>query len=273
MSDPIIVAAAAVGWQLSKRTANAMERLFGPAADEIAKGLAQRIGLTWLGRGGDILERADAMSADVEGAVHGRVAVRVVEEGSTCDDPLMAHYFAGVLASSKGVEPDDSGTAWAALLGRLPTDQIKLHFAFHRALLDASPSQSLGIESVRERHRVFLPFSDLFTSMGLPLERTEHSASRVQFALTGLLREDLVGPPYGLCTTDNASADMPSWCRHSSRWSEGGVYAEPTLPGIELFMRGQGWTLPVAAFTDGRFSLSVSPEAIAPQAAAVGGGA
>lgn len=62
--------------------------------------------------------------------INHRVAFKALTEASITDDEVVADYLGGVLAAS---EPnDDAGAAIVALIGRLSSQQLRLHYLIYR---------------------------------------------------------------------------------------------------------------------------------------------
>lgn len=82
-----------------------------------------------------ILERAAAKSGhrDERAAVNLRVAHVLLEDGSYCDDELIADYLGGLLAGSRTQqERDDRAVAWSNVLTSLSSLQIRAHYLLYR---------------------------------------------------------------------------------------------------------------------------------------------
>ncbi len=75
-----------------------LRKVVGPAVDEIAEGLRRWTSFR-VGNVKRIAEAADRKMTDDDdgGEVHPRIAHRLLEEGSFCDDDLMVEYLGGVL--------------------------------------------------------------------------------------------------------------------------------------------------------------------------------
>lgn len=257
MSDPVTSAA------LSKAASSAAEavpglltRLLGPSADVLGDALSR-----WTERRvrnvGRILEKAEEKAEGREGLASPRIAHRLLEEGSFCDDSLMADYFSGVLAAS--VSPggaDDSGVGWAALIGTMSSLQVRAHFLFYREwalLLTGRSGIELGQTSDRNRTRLVADATDFVRAMthvsadavGASVRPGNASAPRV-LDVTGMLSHTLTGlHRQGLL--DSYGWGDPATLQKSLRVdvTRTSVSGTMTLPGIELF----GWAQGVPSMT------------------------
>ena len=82
-----------------------------------------------------VVERADAKSRSLDkgGTVSLRVAHVVLEDGSYCDDELMASYLGGLLAGSRTPQGrDDRAVAWSKVVTSLSSLQIRAHYLLYR---------------------------------------------------------------------------------------------------------------------------------------------
>lgn len=134
------------------QTEGLLKRVLGPAADEIGEALA-RYSSFRLRNVGRIVEKADQKSS-ADGEVPPRVAHRILDDGSYCDDELMAEYLGGVMAASKTPGGrDDRGVSWSATVSDMSSLQIRAHFLLYREwarLLRGRPDLQLGLTADRE---------------------------------------------------------------------------------------------------------------------------
>ncbi|MBT1584128.1 hypothetical protein [Curtobacterium flaccumfaciens] len=119
----------------AKVAGNLFGRLLGPLADEMGASLAEKYRISNVQR---VARRAARKVAlDVEGAVPARVAAAVFDAAQWAEEEFVTEYLSGVLASARtSMGQDDRAVAWTALVSRMPTSAIKLHyalyFAFHK---------------------------------------------------------------------------------------------------------------------------------------------
>ena len=134
ISGALIKAATDAGSESAKTASGLLTRALGPTADVFGEALAQYTEFR-LRNVGKIVGRSEkkARESGRSGNVHPRVAHRVLEEGSFCDDAVMANYLAGVLAGSRTPSGrDDRAVAWSDLVTGLSAAQIRLHYLLYR---------------------------------------------------------------------------------------------------------------------------------------------
>lgn len=137
MVDPLSVGVgAAAGKALDSaaaETGGLLRRVFGPAADEAGEALRRKAAV----RFGNVERIAAAAERRVThngrtGSVPPRVAHKLLEDGSYCDDELMAEYLGGVLAS--GLTPsgrDDRAISWSNLITSMSAVQVHAHYLMY----------------------------------------------------------------------------------------------------------------------------------------------
>ncbi len=82
-----------------------------------------------------IAEKASAKAIEDGrgGTVHLRVAYSILEDGSLCDDELMAKYLGGVLAGSRSPNGRaDRAITWCRCIGSMSWLQARAHFLPYR---------------------------------------------------------------------------------------------------------------------------------------------
>lgn len=133
------------------------------SAGAISSAPAQALAEHWKER---IRDRLDGIRSKAESKAQGRplqpnerVAFKVLSEGAFNDDALVADYLGGVLAASS--PDDDRGAAVVAVIGRLSSDQLRLHYVMYRALSRLMPAGlNLHSEDARQA-RLRIPHQDL----------------------------------------------------------------------------------------------------------------
>lgn len=233
MPDPVTLGALAL-------TAAGARKVLGPAADEIGNALGRATEFR-LRNWGQIVERAQAKLGDAAedpGTVPPRVAAKVLEDGSWCDDEVMQEYLAGMLAGSRNDRGgNDRGAYWADLVARLASDYLRLHYLLYRALHDhgpAAPGPSLTLLEGHEARSIYLPVSGLAASLDVTPAEAQAVANN---ALHVLARESLIAP--------TGWGSGPHVLAHFAGAVEEGVQAVPTHAGVELFL----WAHGIAAST------------------------
>ena len=129
-TDPVAAEAAKTGAAL-------WMKIMGPPADAYGAHLKAKVE-QWsenvLAR--RVLERAarKANSSD-PGTVPPRVAAAVFEQAQWAENRFVAEYLSGVLATARTPEgTDDRGVAWSAMIARLSSDALRLHYVVYSAL-------------------------------------------------------------------------------------------------------------------------------------------
>jgi hypothetical protein len=229
-----------------------LERVLGPTADLIGKDIAARYAESRMRATLRIAKAANAkMKPGTEDYfVSPRVAMRVLDEGSLADGAVTAEYFGGILASSRSPDgTDDRGTSWAALVARMASTEIYLHYliydAFRRLYLGRANDSdlNLGDESVAKRCWVYLPASQLLPALGLEPSGDEWHRV-VAPALDVLTREGLVGPVIGGSLELVRRAGSP-------RIPQSGLLTTPSGAGLRLFLWAHGFgALPINEVTN-----------------------
>lgn len=233
MVDPVTGTTTLVfGW--------AGRKVIGPVLDRIGADLADRYSDYRAGNARQILQTAERKlgpNASEEGQVPPRVVKAVLDEGSWSDAEVMAEYFGGILAASRTPDgTDDRGASWAALVARLSTHDVYLHYllyeAFRRLYLGREDLQ-LGTTSGRDACRVHISGGSLLSAMGF--SPTNENWVRVVFpSVTALMREGLLG--------EDVLAGAGPVIRNvlPSAPDEAGVVVTPTMGGINLFLWAHG---------------------------------
>ncbi|MBO9703943.1 MAG: hypothetical protein J7474_00300 [Arthrobacter sp.] len=128
MVDPITEKVAEQG---AKSFGAVVDKLLGPTAEIMGQELA-----SWYERRRNVQRVAEraAMRSDleVEGSVPARLAAELFDKAQWADDEFVAEYLSGVLASGRTAGgSDDSGISWTALVGRLSSTQLALHWIIY----------------------------------------------------------------------------------------------------------------------------------------------
>lgn len=203
--DPIVgtaiaKAAGSVGKDAGREGERLLARVLGPSADEIGEALRRYTSLR-MRNVGRIVEKADRKQRGRAGTgkVPPRVAHRLLDDGSYCDDELMAEYLGGVLAASKTPNGrDDRAVVWSSLVASMSTLQIRAHFLLYRewaAVLQGRSDILLGQTKARMDTQMHIELASFLESLcrdgDVPhLEALSH-------AILGLRRLDLLGTEFG----------------------------------------------------------------------------
>ena len=210
-------------------SAKLVEKLLGPTFEYLGGELK-----TWtekrVNNVGNIFSNATIKLGDkieIEGAVPPRVLKGILYEGSFCDDTLTAEYFGGVLASSRsGISRDDRGAYFIALISRLSTYQIRMHYVFYhmvkRLFNGIKPNIycSDNFDSVCGHFRISIPLDVYLAAMEFDKQEQKKINVLMEHTLIGLHKEKLL---YKQLTRDNGE-----YCLFPSQF------------GIELFFWAYG---------------------------------
>jgi len=192
--DPLTGAIVGAAGSAAKETATSglLRRLVGPLADEV--------GLSWAAgyrqHNAEKIAQKAARKAGLEGmaspgAIHARVAHRVLEDGSYVNDDVMQEYLAGLLAGSRTERGNDDRAAYYVdLIATLPAAQVRLHHAIYSALATAGQGDHYGREDFLETHALIVPLSAAAEVAEVPADVDPQDA--VAEALLGLYREGLI---------------------------------------------------------------------------------
>lgn len=142
--DPVIAGAAlgkavdAAAPAAGELSVSLLQKVLGPSADEIGESLrrwtAFRVGNT-----ARIVEGAEAkaLARGRSGIPAARLAHRLLEDGSYCDDTVMVEYLSGVLAGGRTPEgQDDRAAVWSTRVTGMSALQVRAHYMLYRAWYD-----------------------------------------------------------------------------------------------------------------------------------------
>lgn len=220
-------------------SAGLLYKLLGPTADYLG-GELKDLTEKRLQNVNRIFEIALAkIDPDAEGAVSPRVLDPIVNEGSYCDDEVVAEYMGGVLAASRTREAkDDRGVYYVNIITGLSTYQLRAHYFFYSTFHNLYTSEDHEIEwtddSAIQRTAIVIPPQNYMPIFG----EDPGPISELYHAFGGLNNEGLLGGfGYGekehlesYIASYNADVDMPDF----------GLFCRPSLFGIELFLWGHG---------------------------------
>jgi hypothetical protein len=235
-------------------SAKVLEKILGPTAEYIGTGVR-----TWTERRVQNVARvfriaADRLGEKVEtpGAVPPKVLKNVLQEAAFSEDELTAEYFGGVLASSRSqVARDDRGAAFATLVGRLTSYQIRAHYLFYlavRRVLSGS-GENLAVNTGRTRCRLFIPFDSYYAAMDFTA--TEDFGTILPHCMFGLSKE-------GLIEADFQFGSSESLRPYYQAAEESGILFAPSFLGVELFLWAHGHgNLHASAILDPDLDLSL----------------
>ena len=198
-------------------------RVLGTSADAVDEAL-RRYTAYQLRNVERILQRADAKSRSAEesSSVSLRVAHVLLEDGSYCDDELMADYLGGLLAGSRTPEGrDDRAVAWSKVLTSLSSLQVRAHYLLYRewaARLRTVAVYELGVDAGRMQATMEVASSEFVKFLVAESEVDENDA--ISHAIGGLARVGLLEDKY--------------------LYNNDAVRVVPSIMGIELYGWAQG---------------------------------
>jgi hypothetical protein len=212
-------------------------RVLGPPATEVGEFLKQYLNIKFrnaLRVAEKADERLESESLGDRGDISPRTAMRIFDEAAYCgdEDEILVEYLGGVLASARltGGPSSDVAVSYAAVISRMASDHLRLHYIFYRSFQYAYKDESINFFRNQECKSAgcFIPLTDLLAAMG-----GTDSFPNLGSTLYWLSREGLIGTFVGFSAQDIADAD----------WSgpgHAGIVATPTLLGVELFLWGLG---------------------------------
>ena len=215
-----------------------LRRVLGPSAsylgDEVASWVKQRH--TNLKQIFESADRKLVGRGDVQGSVPPRVLKRILDDGSYCDDPLMAEYFGGVLASSKsGISRDDRGAVHLATIEHLSTYQIRAHYIIYSIVKELFNGTGAMVDkdSQRSRLKIYISWPTWRAALGITTSEEERLKEITEHIMFGLEKEALIGKKivYG---------SKKHLVKHFSGAPDDGILVGVSVWGIQLFMWANG---------------------------------
>lgn len=197
-----------------------------------------------------ILDKAAAKAGDLSlpGAVHDRVTNAILQDGSYCDDELMAEYLGGLLASGRTPSgKDDRAIAWISLVSDMSALQIRAHFLLYREWairLGGRTDLNLGVNGVRDSTAAYVDYGEFSRILSENHQDTEPHIAMTH-AILGLVRFGLLEDTYALGSKSGVPDPVGGRSPHSSF-----VYVGASPAGIELF----GWANGISSLNAGNFT-------------------
>lgn len=232
----LVVLGAAIG------SKDLIVKILGPTAEYLGDGLKSWTE-TRLTNVAKIMNRAHRVSGDKineKGTVPPRVLKEILDQGSFCEDELMAEYFGGILASSRTNEvADDRGSSYAALISRLSSYQIRTHYLLYRLLKDLYDDTDLKIGETQDRLKmqIFIPMEVYAAVMELDPVDHEKMWAVLSHSFRGLAKEDLLdGGNFAMGPVESIKRNSP----FKDATSDGFTFT-PSPFGIDLFMWVHGY--------------------------------
>jgi hypothetical protein len=267
MPDPLSIGAALVKAVATDdpggetETTSLLKRLLLPSVDEFAEALRRSVAYRTRNFG-RIVDKAEKKARDERsGVVSQRVAYVLLEEGSLCDDELMAEYLGGLLAGSRTPDGrDDRAISWCQIIKGMSWLQVRAHFIIYRELaarLQGLTNLKLGMADTHRLCQVDFEQTEFLSIL------TDNSGiesdGALQDAILGLAWLDLI---------DDSSYAIGSRSSHiilrDSPFEEV-VRVVPTVRGLELYGWAQGLPgLSVGEFTSKAIVFDTEPSVSRP---------
>jgi hypothetical protein len=172
-------------------------------------------------------EAAEAKTGGRPLDVADRIAFKALGEAAISDDPLMADYLGGVLAASG--PNNDEGAAVIAMIGRLSSLQLRVHYIIYREIRRLWPDPSLNLYETPRANQagVRIPTTEMMRAVGRASgDRT--SGDAIGSAIAVLQNEGLIADEWYFAVEEPGGPET-----HSTR-------VRPTGLGAELFLWGHG---------------------------------
>jgi hypothetical protein len=233
-----------------------LRKLFGGALDEVGETLRR-----WteykLRNVGRVVENAGTKLGDElgEAEVPPRVGIRVLEESWYADEDVLVDYLGGVLASAWTPQGrDDRGAAFAALIARLSSYQLRSHYIWYTALRRALAGIEINLRDAGERQRlarIYMPSASYFVAMAF--SEGEDYEAIFSHCFHGLNDEGLAygeaAGPYEHLANSIFGAGVPPRARNAP--VANGIVLGPTVRGVELYLWAHGkGTADIQTFLD-----------------------
>jgi hypothetical protein len=213
----------------------AVWKLIGPAAGEVAEA-SRRWTANRTRNIGRVLEMAAEEAGkelDRPGSVHPRVAHRLLEEGSYCDDEVMQRYLAGMLRASRTPEgQDDRAAYYVNVVASLTANQVRLHHAVYTVLADYERPANHDLANPDRAYAVSVRAPVLSAASLLGFSEDTEPRDAVEEALLGLRRQGLLGQISMDSTRGLKSSELPP--------GEPLFAAAPSPDGALLYLWGRG---------------------------------
>ncbi|WP_209909544.1 hypothetical protein [Paeniglutamicibacter psychrophenolicus] len=177
------------------------------------------------------------IDSSIPGSVPPRVAASVLDSSLFTSDVFVAEYLSGVLASARTIDgTDDSGVSWSALVDRLSSDALRLHFVIYSILRRQMRGVEVGVMAEWCRKYIIITYIDLLPVFGS--DEAWGNSQQVLNAAYVLQREGmldflthgsanhLTGPPFGQYALPNLG-DM--------------LIVSTTIQGAQLYLQGHGF--------------------------------
>lgn len=216
--------------------AKLVEKLLGPTADYVGTGLRGWAEKRVQNAGRIFAKAAEKLGNKIDevGSVSPRVLKEVLDEGSYCDDELMAEYFGGVLASSRtGVSRDDRATSYLKLTSELSVYHVRLHYVMYTVWRRLFVGTSLRPTFSDDLEKMWLFSPKTFLMQAMDFSTEEPAGDILMQCATTLQRLDLMKHAHwGTPEHVNPLNKLSQW----GEVREWGMTFAPTQFGIDYWL-------------------------------------
>ncbi|WP_146245793.1 MULTISPECIES: DUF4393 domain-containing protein [unclassified Curtobacterium] len=224
----------------AKVAGNLLTRLLGPSADVVGADWAEKLRRHNLER---LLKKtqthADRDGASEPGFATPRLAASTFEVAQYADEEIISEYLSGVLSSSRNpTGGNDSGIPWSAIISRMSSDQLKLHYLIYSSCRE--DLIQLGKDKANQLHQtdILLATEDVFAR----LELNRANFYRLSDAIDGLMREGLIDSTFGYAFGPIAvlAEQQRKYGNSLAADFASGIRLSISIHGIRLFLWGLG---------------------------------
>lgn len=232
-----IVGAAAAD-SLATDSNGVISRLLGPTADVMGEQLRARY-VRWTNARKVVDRAAERVDLTQDGGISHRVVEKVLNEAQAADNVFLSEYLSGVLASARSkAASDDSAVPWTALVGRLSSDDLALHWSLYRGVQESRVKSDEEFWDHLGEQRL-VEANSLLLALGWDL--LQESVQRATECFYSLQREGLI---------EDLSHGAGKYLRNDVSYTRGAVLDEskfywtfrPTERGVSLLIRALGFS-------------------------------
>lgn len=216
-------------------------KIAGPTADYIGQGFKSYTQKGCENFGKIVLKTANKLGDKIDNLEEGippRIFKDIIEEGVYCEDNIVADYYAGILAGSRGNNlNDDRGKPFLSLLKSLSTMQIKSHYIFYHIIKELFNGSDLNLLEVSNLSKLEFYIPDY----------VYHNA--MSFGDVKFYQNNIIAPPIWDLANKHLITFYASGKeehlnqylhKHNNNFPAPGFILGPTVLGIELFLWAYG---------------------------------
>jgi len=171
-----------------------------------------------------------------KGGVNPRVLRHILDDGRFCEEEIAAEYYGGLLAGSRDADSkNDSCLPFLAKVRGMPTNQLRLHFAFYYEVLRLHQNRGVNLGHWHKSGSAGLLLSLPFIMELAPHDDPRDSWEQMVSAIVGLNSLNLISSNFSYGEPQDLQRAHP--CAATT-----GAYVEPNLMGAELFLWAIGAT-------------------------------